>query len=271
MIKRSLKKARNFLTTIRHFQNWKEILKDKHPNTVIFRNGLEIYSPETETLMELVSEIFIRKVYAPKLVAIEPRDVVVDIGANIGLFTMFAAQRTQNQVYAFEPFPGNTKILNQNLLANQLKNVVLHEKVVSDKSGTAKLFISQASTGHLIFNKNIRGPLEKFIQVPSTTLTDFMEEAKLSEIDFLKLDCEGAEGHILSSTSNDVLARIRKIALEFHDNVSILQHDDIRRLLRTAGFEIQMVWDGESPFGYIYAKRKDVKKKAHSRKKARAR
>ena len=82
-----------------------------------------------------------------------------------------------------------------------------------------------------------------------------MRSNDLKEIDFLKLDCEGAEGSILTSTPGEHLKRIRKIAMEFHDNVSQLKHDEIQRLLADAGFVTTLNWNGRSPFGYLYGKR----------------
>jgi hypothetical protein len=80
-----------------------------------------------------------------------------------------------------------------------------------------------------------------------------MDGNNLEQIDFLKIDCEGAEGPILQSTPNSYLKRIRKIALEFHDHLSELNHKDIQNILKGAGFNIRLKWDEKSPFGYIYA------------------
>lgn len=72
------------------------------------------------------------------------------------------------------------------------------------------------------------------------------------------MDCEGSEGSILMSTPMHYLKRIRKISLEFHDNVSSLKHNDIQKLLGEAGFVTKLNWNGESPFGYIYGKRQMI-------------
>jgi hypothetical protein len=67
------------------------------------------------------------------------------------------------------------------------------------------------------------------------------------------MDCEGSEGFILTSTSEEYLRRIRKIAIEFHDNVSILHHSQIKELLENLGFAVDLRWEGNGPFGYLYA------------------
>jgi hypothetical protein len=82
-----------------------------------------------------------------------------------------------------------------------------------------------------------------------------MDDRKLCKIDYLKIDCEGSEGTIFECLSEDDLRRVRKIGMEFHDNLSSLNHDEIEDRLLSAGFKTQVEWDGKSPFGYIYAKR----------------
>lgn len=198
---------------------------------------------------------YFRNVYSPVNFPIKNNDIVVDIGANIGVFTLFAASRTQNTVYAFEPFPKNVEYFNRNINKNGLHNVIIHSVAVSDKIGSAKLFLSEISGGHLLFDHNIKGKLEKYTEVPTITLQKIMDDNNLEKIDFLKLDCEGSEGAILASTPRDYLKRIGNIAMEFHDNVSPLKHDDIKRLLEEAGFVTKLNWSGKSPFGYLYGTR----------------
>ncbi|OIQ05905.1 MAG: hypothetical protein AUK59_01995 [Candidatus Altarchaeum sp. CG2_30_32_3053] len=258
-IKSALCAIKNILRGIRDCKNWGEIsiliIKGRKPTTVILRNGIQIDAPEDNTLVEMVQEIFFKNVYNPVDLSIKTSDIVVDIGANIGVFTLFAAYKTQNIVYAFEPFPKNVEFLNRNIHTNDLHNILTHCVAVSDKIGSTKLFLIEISGGHLLFDHNIKGKLEKYVEVPTITLQRIMDDKNLEYIDFLKLDCEGAEGSILMSTPKDYLKRIRKITMEFHDNVSQLKHDDIQRLLEEVGFVTRLSWDGRSPFGYLYGKR----------------
>lgn len=258
-IKSVLRNGRNTLLTIQKYRNWKQIIistvKRQQTTVVILRNGIRICAPKNSTLLHMVDEIFFKNVYNPLNVPVEADDIVVDIGANIGVFTLFAACRTQKTVYAFEPYPRNVVFLNQNTRTNGLYNVITHRVAVCDKIGSAKLFLSEINGGHLLFDHNIKGKLEKYVKVPTTTLRHIMDGNNLQHIDFLKLDCEGSEGLILISTPIDYLRKVRKIAMEFHDNVSQLKHDDIQRLLEKAGFVTTLNWKGGSPFGYLYGKR----------------
>ena len=66
------------------------------------------------------------------------------------------------------------------------------------------------------------------------------------------MDCEGAEGTILRSMHPDYLRRIKKIVMEFHDNLSPLDHNELKSLLEKAGFSTSLRWDSKKPTGYLY-------------------
>jgi FkbM family methyltransferase len=233
----------------------KAVAKGQQPSSVIFRNGIRIDSPKDNPLLEIVYEVFFRKVYNPVQLPIVPEDIVVDLGSNVGVFTVFAAQRTRNTIHAIEPFPENVEFLNRNIAANGLQNVITHRVAITDRVGSAKLFLTGISGGHLLFDHDITGPLEKYIEVPAITLTRFMDDNHLERIDYLKVDCEGSEGAILLSTPEEYLRRIKKIGMEFHDNVSHPRHEGLQALLEKAGFATWLSWNGKYPFGYIYAVR----------------
>lgn len=218
-------------------QNWSEIAipiaTHKPLGRVILKDGLRFESPFIH--WPDIYTIFFTRVYTPPYLPIEKNDIVVDIGANIGIFTLYAAAITQNTVYAFEPFPSNFEALQQNIRANGLKNVIPFRSAVSDQSGIEVFADCGVSQGHrlkkVFFDETDRG-----LEVPTITLQDFMDTNNLERIDFLKLDCEGAEGLILQSTPKSYLQRIRKISMEFHDQLSILKHDQMKNLLEEAGF-----------------------------------
>lgn len=233
-----------------------QIVKGQEPTEVILRSGIQICGPGDFELLPMIEEIFYQNVYDPAGLPIETNDVVVDIGANIGVFTLYAASRTHGTVHAFEPFPRNVEYINQNIHANKLHNVDVHAVAVAAEIGSVKLFLSESSIGHLLFNHNIKGTLNKYIEVPSITLQHIMDNIVAKPVDFLKMDCEGSEGSILSSTPTEYLNRVTKTAIEFHDNVSTLDHNEIQRLLEEADFATTLKWDGKSPFGSIYGKKK---------------
>ncbi len=255
------------------YKNWAEVItsvvKRQEPAKVILKSGIHIEG--IENLKYLVREVYLGKPYNPANLPLGCNDVVVDIGAHIGLFALFAASITRNMIYAFEPAPGNFECLQRNINANGLSNVIAHHCAVSDRIGSAKLFLNSTCGGqNVLFEHIIPAKVEKYkaaadidylnegkrggcVEVPTTTLQEIMDSNQLERIDFLKLDCEGSEGPILNSTPKEYLKRIRKIAMEFHDHLSQFNHDDIQKLLEVNGFITKLKWDHKSPLGYLYA------------------
>jgi FkbM family methyltransferase len=240
------------------YKNWKDVHKEISqggaPKRLEYRNGYVFDAPGESTVIEIIDEIIYKKDYNPKGFTIGPDDIVVDIGANIGIFSVYAAKKAK-AVYAVEPFPENVSFIKKNAKNNKLKNITTIHAAVSDKKGKINLFISNISAGHLIFNKHSGGSLSEYVTVPSVTLAEIMKKHNLKKIDFLKIDREGAEGQIIKSLSEIDLQKISKITMEFHDNVSKPSHLGIKKILEKAGFEVHCLEYDKSPFGYLYAKR----------------
>ena len=67
------------------------------------------------------------------------------------------------------------------------------------------------------------------------------------------MDCEGSEGDIFSYFNDYLANKINKIVLEFHDNMSILNHNQIINILENYKYTTKLEWDNKSCFGFIYA------------------
>tara|TARA_Y100001970_G_scaffold45882_1_gene57701 strand:- start:410 stop:1198 length:789 start_codon:yes stop_codon:yes gene_type:complete len=253
-LKRNYDLSKNFKNSNQVF--WK-LINNSRISELILKNDIKISAPTNNTLMHLVEEIFFNNVYLPDGYKIKPDDVVVDVGANIGIFSIFSAMYTQKKIYSIEPFNENIKYLKKNILINSFKNLIQIEPyALSDIDSEKKLYISKTSGGHLLFNKNINGKLEKFVKVPTKNLKYLINKYNLKRINFLKLDCEGSEGHIIKSLTSQEFEMIDKIVMEFHNNVSILNHNDIAELLKIHNYDVDVDWNGKSMFGYLYAKKK---------------
>ena len=256
IIKRLRRTTSKYLFVAQRCKNRREIfitlIKGNKPSSVVLEDGIHVYAPENNELLKMMQEIFFENAYTPSNLSIEANDTVVDLGANIGVFTLFAARKTRSPVYAFEPFPESFEYLSRNVQTNGLHNVIAHDKAVYDKIGTAKLFLHKSSGRHLISPDYAKTKLERYVEVPTTTLRQIMDGNNLKQIDFLKLDCEGSEATILPSTPLEYLQRIRKIAMEFHDSPAGSEHKKIESLLMRAGFATWLRWDGTSRFGYLY-------------------
>jgi FkbM family methyltransferase len=124
---------------------------------------------------------------------LKPGMVVVDVGANIGYYTLLAASRIgeAGKVLAFEPSADNCRLLQMSLEANSFGNVILHPVAVADFAGVVG-FATGGSNGSI----NRDDPTAMPFQVQAVRLDDLLGDEP--RIDLVKMDIEGAEGLALA-------------------------------------------------------------------------
>ncbi len=241
----------------RRYTNWREMLRARaeglRPPVVELRAGIRFESPPSVSVPRLVNEIFFRRVYTPWGHEIGAHDVVLDVGANVGVFSLYAATRSRGRIVAVEPFPANLEFLQRNLAANDQERVEVVPSALSDRVGSISLIVASKGTMHSIAGEQDAGG--ESIEVPTTTLAALVDKLGLDRIDFMKMDCEGAEGTILPAVPPELWRRFRRISMEFHDGASALRHQEIQKLLEEAGFPTRLRWDGRSGVGILYAAR----------------
>lgn len=121
-------------------------------------------------------------------------DIIFDVGANIGAYTVPLALRVGNEghVYAFEALRANYEILLQNIALNALKNVTPVFGAVTDKSGTYEVpEVSERSEN--MGNYSLASESVGRITIPSLSLDDFVAENSIERINLMKIDIEGSE------------------------------------------------------------------------------
>lgn len=140
---------------------------------------------------------------------------LVDLGANMGYYTLLAAKLVgrKGKVFAFEPDPDNFSLLLKNIEANGYNNVIPVQKAVSNKTGTTKLFLCQGNKAdHRIYYSHDG---RESITVDVTTLDTFFENERYP-IDVIKMDIQGAEMAALQGMTEIVLKNDSlKIITEF--------------------------------------------------------
>ena len=127
----------------------------------------------------------------------KPGAVIIDIGAHIGLFSVIAAQVTgkTGKVYAFEPAPGTFGLLSKTVVINHEEQVIeTFQKAVGKENGKLAFFISdnQADNANSLVNYRQVNSLHG-IDVPVTSIDNFVKEKNINKLDFIKIDVEGAE------------------------------------------------------------------------------
>jgi len=214
------------LGIIRTIKNWPSVLfedrlSSKSLSLYRLRNGVKYQVRPKTADRDIVLEVWRRRCYTPEGFEIKPEDTVVDIGAHIGVFAVFAAHHAKNgRVVAVEPFEENFQMLRRNIELNSATNTVALNKAVSDRRGKKDLFLSNANTGGHSFIRDFgrsSGEDCRSCAVETLPLADLLKEHGIKRVDFLKVDCEGAEYEILYSCSKETLASVSKISMEYHD------------------------------------------------------
>lgn len=153
------------------------------------------------------------KIFALKF----PMDTIIDVGAGLGDLTIMAAKQfPKANILAFEPNPDQFKLLKENIKLNNTKNVKSYQMAVgTKKSYLLHLFSFNIHSSTVSINK-----AKKTIKVKGIRLDTIIN----GKVDLLKIDCEGAEIDILKSISDDKVGLIKKIIVEYHNN--IIQNED---------------------------------------------
>ncbi len=170
-------------------------------------------------------EIFLSHHYLAPEWSRDLRDLrtVIDIGANIGLFSLFAAERfPKARILAFEPWEENFRYLERLVREERLPVLPFHQ-AVSATSGPLVLHLPRSerfSSRATVFSCP-PGPSwpdreDLRIEVPAVTLEEIFRREGISRCDLLKMDCEGSEYAILYAAPPDLLARIERMAIEVH-------------------------------------------------------
>lgn len=214
-----------------------------YPSLLRLRGGEYIRLQEL-TDVKTFWQIFLRRIYR---VEVSDR-IILDIGANVGFFTLYAARHAPAaRIFAVEPFPATFERLLEAVRDHHLtdRTTCLNCAITGEKGlrlmGNGLLPSQRRSLAAV--GKPISG-----IQVLGVPLSDLLREQALHRIDLLKMDIEGSEYEVLLSTEPDALRSIRRIALEYHGDCAPHNKLQIFDHLRKAGFRV--TWDVQDNSGY---------------------
>ncbi len=163
--------------------------------------------------------------------------VVYDIGANVGYFSLLAAELVgeMGQVYAFEPLPRNIDFLRRHVALNRFEQVEIIEAAVSDETGEAAFDLGASSAmGHISGSGEIR--------VQLICLDDLLEAKDLQPPDFMKIDVEGAEYQVLKGARKLLKRHHPVLFLDTHQREA---HNPSIAFLEVLGYRFEIL-DGRS-------------------------
>ncbi len=228
------------------YRNWWAMLLPKFGVGVVLelRSGLRYLVRPGESDLAVVNEAAILNPYlGPGYLTLPEDAIVVDIGANIGDFTMQSARLCpQGRVIAVEPVSEHVRMIAVQTLLNSVENVTCFHAALGGSEGEVDIHIDGAqSSAHRSGRRAER--------VRLTTLSKLMREVGIDRITLLKLDCEGAEWDILAA-AEEVLPQVEQICMEFHCGQGWTP-DKLASWLRERGYK---VWHTPGPWnGFLWA------------------
>jgi FkbM family methyltransferase len=178
---------------------------------------------------------------------VKPGDVVIDAGANIGLFTVLAATRVgpAGHVIACEPSPTTMQLLRENVARNGFDHVEIGEVALAEQAGRLELEVFEPGSGSSSFAPEVAG-VGRRVEVAVTTLDDLAGEW-LERTSLVKLDVEGAELRTLQGASQllerarpDFIVELEPEHLE-RQGASV---GEVQSLFAAAGYEAFLIGDG---------------------------
>jgi FkbM family methyltransferase len=205
---------------------------------------LMLARPATTALADLfvLREVLVEETYRDVLPILPQKGLrVVDIGANLGSFTIWLNQAAKvDEAFCFEPEPDSFRLLRFNLSRNNCAFAHALESAIGGSSRKGQITLKQDSPGGTNIYSPATGSERSAIQV--VALSEWLSQTP-GTFDLLKMDCEGSEWEIVRQTTPPDLARFRAVVAEVHEDPERLQPvESFGALLESAGFRT-VRWD----------------------------
>jgi FkbM family methyltransferase len=221
---------------------------DVLPPLLVVSSRYGLFCTHARDINPLFQEVYEVEHILPSLM--DKDTVFVDVGAYMGLYTVYACRRAR-RVLAVEPNPMALAYLKANVALNNCHNTIVVPKAASDKRGVVKLRIPRpARRGHIPTTASIVWSFEETLEidVETDTLDNIVDEAGLDTVDFVKIDIEGAEGLVVKGAER-TLRKSRTILIEiWPENTWIISY------LQALGYKLAKVVDHQHYKNYLFLK-----------------
>ncbi|MEP6700783.1 MAG: FkbM family methyltransferase [Bacteroidota bacterium] len=194
-------------------------------------------------------EVFWNKVYELPAEIYKDAKTIVDLGANIGLATLYFRQVNEHaRIFALEPEPGNFELLTGNLRTDIInQHVIAICAAIDSEDGEASVQLGEMSYNSMISRNSNRKP-----SVRTISMQTLLEEFSIERIDILKIDIEGSEKRLFEGETT-WLERVNYILIEFHSEVirdfcaDVLQSRNyILHAIQTGNNRSNLFWAGKN-------------------------
>ncbi|MBN1681331.1 MAG: FkbM family methyltransferase [Anaerolineae bacterium] len=246
-----------------------------HLQKITFPDGFSCYTHSGPGEVALIyNEIIVKQEYFQNGLSVTEASCVMDIGANVGIFTMAVKQKAPNAtIYAFEPIPDTFQTLEQNVRSLDCSDIHLYNVAIGSQDHVEKTFTyfpnmpgnstatpalkdEQKSVMDRIFGKEMSDFLSQSETciVQFRTLSSVIREQGITSVDYLKIDVEGDEISVLEGIEEIHWPIFKQVAVETHNTQ--LQ-EQVCEILVQHGFEVYSDLGLSSPVGVsmVYAHR----------------
>jgi FkbM family methyltransferase len=184
-------------------------------------------------------QVYLRRVYR-----VDANDrQIVDLGANVGIFTLYAARCAPHaKILAVEPFPSSFHRLVETVRSHGIEERVKCLNAAATGTNSMRIMPDSAvpSQRRRLASISSSSSVNSGTEVAGQTLETILNENRLERVDLLKIDIEGSEYEVFLSSSNNVLARVHRIAMEYHgDAPSPYSKRQLFDHLRGADFAVE--------------------------------
>ncbi len=256
-LRRLLYDVRSFLALLAGVRNWPALLaflrgsEPARPVALTLRDGTS-YTVDSLDRAWAVKSTSLDRAYERYRVPLQDGWNIVDLGAGMGDFTVFAACRTPHgRVYAYEADKVAASLLRQNLARNRVSNVTLFPYAVTGERSSPPRVPQGAGPA-------VAPAPAGAIAVRQVTLAGVLADLPDGQCDFLKMEGAGSDYEILLAAPAAVLRQVRRLSFKYCDGASRHTHDELARFLEAQGWRIRLYPDALRPqAGYLYAERGD--------------
>src|SRR4051794_28082742 len=239
-----------------HLKNPREALRgfrDNRPvRRLVVRGGPTIEARAEDDAFGIFWEVFVQRCYLrPGFYRPAAGETIVDLGANIGVFTLQCASTPGVRIHAVEPAPGTCAQLRHNVSVNHDDEAVtVHPLAISGRAGVLYAAATDASGHQPLVEDPVGEP------IPCLRVDEFFDRAGITRCALLKVDTEGAEVGIISGPPREFWDRVDRLVLEHHDDLCPGAGAEVLRLLSERGYVCRREpVAGYPDLGLIYATR----------------
>ena len=233
--------------------------------TEIYYKGVKFYFPSPNDICKFRATTFYTK--EPETLewidSIPVGSILWDIGANVGLYSVYAAKIRNCMVYAFEPSVFNLELLARSLFLNKVSsNVCICPLALSDKLGSSDMHMTSTEWGGAMstFGEDYGYDGEKInevfkFQTIGLTMVDVVEKLGIPNPDYIIIDVDGIE-HLILGAGREVLLNVKGVLVEVNDDFKTLA-DGCQEILLDSGLVLahklhSEMFDNSKDFGHLY-------------------